>query len=156
MIKAPQMANFARKFSSAYNRQLAPLCEMLDMPQTAVDILMFLDNNPGFNTARDICRFRTLKPGIVSFHIDHMVREGLLERHISPTDRRVYRLVCTEKAAPIIESGRRLQLQFAQQITDGLCEEQLQTFRLCLETIDTNLDVLLKEDPTTKSEVTEC
>lgn len=75
------------------------------MAQPAVDILLFLANNPGRDTARDICTYRKLKPAIVSFHVDKLAREGYLLRQAVPGDRRKCRLVPTEKACA--RSSRR-------------------------------------------------
>lgn len=144
MTKAPQMAGFAKKFHGVYDAMMQPLCEKLEMPQTALDILLYLANNPDHNSARDICRFRFLKPGIVSFHIERLVREGLLARSVAEDDRRVYRLVCTEKAAPIIEQGRALQMRFGRAITEGLDDAALAALRQTLATIDGNMERLLR------------
>lgn len=154
-MKGPQMATFAKKFTGVYNAMMQPLCAELDMPETAVDILMFFANNPDCNTARDVCRFRFLKSGIVSFHIERLVREGLLERRSEPYDRRVCRLFCTEKAAPIIEKGRALQRQFGRRITAGLDEASMETLRHCLATVNSNLEQMLQGLPA-KTEGTQC
>ena len=87
-ITATRMFYNANKFRDAYQIALQPLCEETGLPQTAVDILLFLANNPGYDTARDICRCRGLKPGLVSFHVDRLVSEGFLERRDIPGDRR--------------------------------------------------------------------
>ena len=63
------------KTAQAYSAMCKPLCQELKLPQTAFDILMFLANNPGLDTARDICTYRGLKPGIVSFHVEKLVQE---------------------------------------------------------------------------------
>ena len=139
------MASFAKKFTRVYNTMMQPLCEELNMPETAVDILMYFANNPDMNTARDVCRFKFLKSGIVSFHIDRMVNEGLLERRAEPGDRRICRLVCTEKAAPIIEKGRALQMQFGRAITAGLDEATMETLKFSIQTVNNNLERLLHE-----------
>ena len=144
-MKGPQMASFAKKFTRVYNAMMQPLCEELNMPETAVDILMYFANNPDMNTARDVCRFKYLKSGIVSFHIDRMVNEGLLERRAEPGDRRICRLVCTEKAAPIIEKGRALQMQFGRAITAGLDEATMETLKFSMQTVNNNLERLLHE-----------
>ena len=102
-------------------------------------VLMFLANNPGYDTAKDICTMRHLKPGIVSFHVENLVQEGYLERQNVPGDRRKCRLVCTEKAASIIEKGRALQAKFMRQMTKGLEKEQIDTLVTCLETFEKNL-----------------
>ena len=45
---------FGRKTSAAYAALCKPLCQKLHLPQTAFDILMFLANNPGYQTASDV------------------------------------------------------------------------------------------------------
>ena len=40
----------ARKTALAYNALCRPLCQELNLPQTAFDILMFLGNNPSYKT----------------------------------------------------------------------------------------------------------
>ena len=74
-----------------------------------LDILLFLANNPAYNTAKDICQCRGVKPGIVSVHVDRLVNLGLLARQDVPGDRRKTRLVCTDQAAPLIARGRTQQ-----------------------------------------------
>ena len=139
MLTASQVYTHSRLLLDAYAGITRPLSAELNMAQTAVDILMFLANNPGYDTAKDICTMRHLKPGIVSFHVENLVQEGYLERQNVPGDRRKCRLVCTEKAAPIIEKGRALQAKFMRQMTKGLEKEQIDTLVTCLETFEKNL-----------------
>lgn len=56
------------------------MCHELNLPQTALDILMFLANNPQYRTARDIVEVRKIKANLVSVHVDRLVKEGYLER----------------------------------------------------------------------------
>ena len=49
---------FGRKTSAAYAALCKPLCQKLHLPQTAFDILMFLANNPGYQTASDVVEVR--------------------------------------------------------------------------------------------------
>ena len=140
MKTASQLYAALRRFQDAYAAALRPLCERTGMAQGAVDILLFLANNPGLDTARDICTYRKLKPGIVSFHVDNLVRGGYLLRTRDPGDRRRCRLVCTDKAAPIIARGQALQEQFAAQMSAGLAPDALETFQQCLTAFAQNLD----------------
>ena len=78
MKTASQLYAALRRFQDAYAAALRPLCERTGMAQGAVDILLFLANNPGLDTARDICLYRRLKPGIVSLHVESLAREGYL------------------------------------------------------------------------------
>ena len=65
MLPAVRFYTYSKRFEEAYTAAMRPLTEELDMAQPAVDILLFLANNPGMDTARDICTYRHLKPAIV-------------------------------------------------------------------------------------------
>ena len=71
---------FGRKTSAAYAALCKPLCQKLHLPQTAFDILMFLANNPGYQTASDVVEVRKLKANLVSVNVDRLVQEGYLIR----------------------------------------------------------------------------
>ena len=88
LLTASAMFANAARFSDAYHAALSPLCAETGLPPAAADILLFLANNPGCETAGAICRMRGLKPAIVSFHIDRLVGEGFLQRQPVPGDRR--------------------------------------------------------------------
>ena len=76
MLPAVRFYTYSKRFEEAYTAAMRPLTEELDMAQPAVDILLFLANNPGMDTARDICTYRHLKPAIVSFHVEKLAGEG--------------------------------------------------------------------------------
>ena len=144
-LTASAMFANAVRFTDAYHAVIAPLCEKTQLPPAAVDILLFLANNPGHDTAAAVCRMRGLKPGIVSFHVDRLVTEGYLLRQGVPGDRRKTMLLCTEKAAPIIAQGRVLQHSFAEQLASGLSEEDLEHFRRCIAVFDRNIERIRTE-----------
>ena len=132
--------NFARDLIEAYSERCKPLCKEIQMPQTAFDILMFLANNPDYNTARDIVEIRRLKANLVSMNVEKLVREGFLERIPDTKDRRKIVLVCREKAKPVIEKGRQLQMDFFESLFGGIDEESRRQFYGVLEKLRTNLD----------------
>lgn len=100
---------FVRKIGTAYSSACKPLCQRWRIPQTAFDILMFLVNNPQYKTARDIVEIRKIKANLVSVNVDRLVTEGYLERKAIEGDRRKLQLICTSKAEPLTEEGRKLQ-----------------------------------------------
>ena len=137
---ASRIFNAANRFIEAYHAVLQPICKDAGLPPMAVDILMFIANNPDSNTAGDICRCRGLKTGIVSVHIDRLVNEGLLLRQAVPGDRRKTQLVCTEKADSIIETGRELQKSFAQKLLAGMSDADIEVFHNCLTNLSNNIE----------------
>ena len=135
----------ANKMTKAYHVMLTPLCKEAGLPPLALDILLFLANNPEHNTAKDICRMRGHKSGIVSVHVERLVNDGLLERREMPGDRRQTRLVCTERAQDIITRGREIQWKFGLRLMEGISKEDHEIMRRCFEKIDINLDEICKE-----------
>ena len=139
MLPAVRFYTYAKRFEEAYTTVMRPLTVELKMAQPAVDILLFLANNPGMDTARDICTYRHLKPSIVSFHVDNLVQQGYLERQDIPEDRRKCRLVCTDKAAPVIRRGRAVQETFSRRLTEGLTPEELEICFRCFTVFGENM-----------------
>ena len=143
-MRGATLFSHANKMTQAYHIMLAPLCKETGLPPLALDILLFLANNPEHNTAKDICRMRGHKSGIVSVHVERLVNDGLLERQEMPGDRRQTRLVCTEKAQDIITRGRDIQWQFGFRLMEGISKEDHETMHRCFERIDANLDEICK------------
>lgn len=133
-----------KKFMDAYGRAMFPLCEETGLPMPAIDMLLFLANNPEYDTAKDICKLRGFKPAIVSFHVDKMVEEGYLERKTDENDRRKFCLAYTDKATDIIERGREIQLLFAKKMLDGISDGDAKTMKRCFDTFSKNLEDILE------------
>ena len=134
-----------QKLKRAYDSVFRPVMARHGLTRNEVDVLLFLANNPGRDTARDICTYRKLKPAIVSFHVDKLAREGYLLRQAVPGDRRKCRLVPTEKAVPVIAQGRALQERFSRQLVRGLTAEDAAHFERCLTIIGDNMTAIAED-----------
>lgn len=137
---------FSRKLALAYTAICKPLCQTLKLPQTAFDILLFLANNPAYQTAADIVDVRKIKANLVSVNVDKLVRDGYLTREPMPGDRRKTRLLCTEKAQPIILQGRQLQSAFLQRLFAHTDQQMQDVFLKTISIMDKNLNELLEGD----------
>ena len=127
-----------KKFTLAYRKMCKPLCKELELPQTALDILLFLGNNPAYRTARDIVEIRRIKANLVSVHVDRLVQV--------PGDRRKTQLRCTDKAQPVIAKGRQLQEYFFDRLYSGMDQKERDALSGALHRIEENLDAILEED----------
>lgn len=135
---------FPKKLLEVYNDACKPLCKELKLPQTAFDILMFLANNPQYQTARDIVKIRNIKANLVSVNVDRLVQEGYLIREEVKGDRRKTKLICTKQARPVIKQGQKLQKDFVDQIFANTSQEEKRIFIKVMETMDENLNQILK------------
>ena len=137
---------FSRKLALAYTAVCKPLCQTLKLPQTAFDILLFLANNPAYQTAADIVEVRKIKANLVSVNVDKLVRDGYLTRESMPGDRRKTRLLCTEKAQPVIMQGRQLQSAFLQRLFAHTDQQMQDAFLKTIAIMGKNLNELLEGD----------
>ena len=119
----------ANKMIEAYHAALQPICK---------------ENNPENATAKEICKFRGFKSGIVSVHIERMAAGGLIERAEVPEDRRKTLLKATEEAQPIVERGRDVQKKFGERLLTGLTEEDISAVRSVMRVIEGNIENILK------------
>lgn len=131
-----------RHIFQLYSARCKPLCREIGMPQTAFDILMFFANNPEYDTASDIVKTRYIKANLVSVNVDSLVREGYLKREKSPDDRRKVRLVCTEKAWPVVERGRQLQDHFMDELFQNVDGRLKDDFFRVLDMMENNLKTM--------------
>ncbi len=136
----------SRKISQAYNAMCKPLCKELKLSQTAFDILMFLGNNPNYNTAGEIVEIRRIKANLVSVNVERLVREGYLLRKQVEGDRRKTGLICTDKAKPIIEHGRKLQKAFTERMLLNMDDDLRKAFSEATDIIEKNLNEILEAE----------
>lgn len=140
------------KMLQAYIACCRPVCQEMKLPQTAFDILMFLANNPEYNTARDIVKIRGIKANLVSINVDKLVNEGYIERKSVPGDRRKTCLTCTEKAMPLIKQGRTIQALFFQELFKTIDPETLKIFQQVIHAVEKNLDRMIEQPLSFKKE----
>ena len=137
---------FARKTALAYNVICKPLCRELGLTQTAFDILMFLANNPAYDTAADIVRIRMLTKSHVSGALKRLETDGYLCTAYHAGNRKTIHLSLTEKADAIIKEGRRTQERFGKQLFDGFSPEQLDMLKQLLQRMYQNARLGMTEE----------
>lgn len=134
----------SRKIHMGYREAQKQVCKTYQIPETALDILLFLANNPEYTSARDIVEVRSLKANLVSIHVDRLVRDGYLTRSEVPGDRRKHALALTEKAIPIVEAGRAMQAEFFEKMFRGIPPRERESCFATLERIGKNMDEYMK------------
>ena len=65
-------------FKRFYSQTFQPLTEKFQLSQLETDVLLFLRNNPEYNTARDIVSMRGFAKSNVSMAVDSLRRKGFL------------------------------------------------------------------------------
>lgn len=130
-----RLLQFAQQFQKFYDRQFLPILERTHLTMREVHVLLFLANNPGYDTARDITALRGLSKSQVSQAVDLLAAEGLLQRTPDQRDRRVVHLSITEAGEPLTRECRAMQGRCSQQLLAALTPAEQVQFRALLKKV---------------------
>lgn len=126
-----------------YSLLLLPLLDQHRLTQLEADILLFLANNPEYDTARDIVEIRHLAKSHVSMGVDSLAEHGFLQRLRLDGNRKTIHLRLTDAALPIVEQGRAIQHTYAGLIFDGFSEAERQELFRLLDQVSNNVDAAI-------------
>lgn len=113
-----------KTITSYYEMLARAVCDSYGLTQMEYDILMFLHNNPQYNTAADIVKVRKSTKSHVSTSMKGLENKGLIRRIQSAINKKHVEIVLLDQAEPIIEAGLEAQRQFEKNVLYGLKEEE--------------------------------
>ena len=134
-----------KTITSYYELLSGEVCERYELTQMEYDILMFLHNNPQFNTAAEIVKVRKSTKSHVSTSLKSLENNGLIRRIQSEDNKKHIEIVLLDKAEIIVEAGLNMQKQFAQNVLNGLTEEETHMCINVFNKICSNAEKCLKE-----------
>ena len=108
-----------------YEEMFSKVLKEYDLTQMEMDILLFLANNPEYDTASQIVSIRRLTKSHVSVSVEQLVQKGFLMRTYENGNSKVIHLRIEEEAQKVIASGRQCQKSFADLISEGISAEKL-------------------------------
>ena len=124
----------------AYNRRIE--AHRLGLAKPEADVLLFLANNPQYNTARDVVQYRGFSKTYVSRSVESLVRQGLLTTAQSAADRRVQYLHLTERASLPVSLLRQSQKEFFHFLTEDLSDQEVAVLERVFQKVDHKLSLL--------------
>ncbi len=110
-----------------YSLMLSPLGEQYGLAQIEIHILLFLKNNPEFNTARDIEKYRGLAKSNISNALERLRRRQLLRVEKDPKNRRINRIYLEEEGDALARILRKRQEEFFAVLLRDIPEDVCQT-----------------------------
>lgn len=141
-MTAADFFNLTQQFQKPYDRLLSCTAESCGVSRIELDVLLFLQNNPGLDTAHDIVRVRGIAKSHVSKAVELLYRRGYLSAETDKADRRIVRLKLLPAATETVNAGKKAQQTFVREILRGIPEEELQTLRHVLEQINHNVQTM--------------
>ena len=114
----------ARTLELLYHKLQSPVLTRDRMTQIELDVLLFLANHPGLDTAKDIVEIRRLTKSHVSAAVEGLSRKGYLLRVRRPDNRKLIHLVLLPEAAPVVADGQASQQAFFQTLGRGFSPQE--------------------------------
>lgn len=121
-----------------YIHEMAQVQAQWQLTGMEVDVILFLGNNPGYDTATDMVQLCQLTKSHVSKAVDHLTELGLITQERDQQNRRRVHLRLTAAAQPLLEAGQAAQKRFVDVLTRGLTDQDKETMKRILETIARN------------------
>lgn len=126
-----------------YSKCVETVCEQHDITRMELDILLFLANNPLFDTATDIVDVRYLSKSQVSTSIKMLEKRGYLEKYYEDDNRKTAHLRICDAASHVIVDGREAQEKFLDVLFQGIPEKELEILKSCNQHIVDNIHCYL-------------
>lgn len=128
-----------------YEMYTKPIRDKYGLTQMEFNILLFLYNHKGCDTAADIVKMRKLTKSHVSSSIKHLMEEGFLDHIFEEHNHKKIHLLLTEQAVAMIEEGKDAQIRHRDTLLKDFTEEEKKVFEDMFHRISMNAEQELKK-----------
>lgn len=128
-----------------HEKMLKKVCSQYKLTVIEAEVISFIKNNPGLDTASDIVELRMLSKGAVSKAVESLIRASLLERTPDKSDRRKIHLSLTEKAQPVTRSIDQVHKELWELMFNGFSEEEHRLYEKYRDRLFENTGLALEE-----------
>lgn len=129
-----------------YTISLEPICKQYNLTRMELDILLFLANNPQYDSAKDIIERRKLTKSHVSTSIKSLVKKNYLKLTYLPNNKKTVHLKLLNTTNEIIEAGQLAQKNFFEIILKDLTKDEKLIITNCFSKILKNTYQALYEE----------
>ena len=141
---------YTQHLKQLYAQIFQDLGNKYQLSQLEIDIMLFLHNNPEYNTARDICTIRGLAKSNVSNAVEALRKRGYLKSAMDDKNRRVRRLYLCDGTAAMMEELSACQRHCFDMILRGFTLEEKELLKQFLLRVDQNIVKGLKQEEAEK------
>lgn len=118
-----------------YNEILDKVLKRYGMTQMELNILLFLANNPQYDTAAEMVSICKLAKSQVSAAVENLASRGYLRRELE--GRRIH-LYLEPAAEPVIADGRQCRKTFSDVVLGGISQEEREVLNHMLMRMEQN------------------
>jgi len=122
-----------------YEKAVMPVCKAHGLTYMEFTVLMFLQNNPKYDTAAQLVKIRRLSKSHVSVSVRGLQEKGLVKGVYYPGNQKTLHLQLTEEAMPIVEEGIAAQMRFGAKLVEGFTPEEVAQLQYLTDKLHENM-----------------
>ena len=120
--------DFLIKAENEYSEYRKKVMNKFSLNAAETDILMFLANNPAYDTATQISKIRMIPKSQVSVAVRSLCEKGFLEAFYKQGNKKSQHLLLSGRAEAIVNYGREIQKDFAEMLFCGFSKKEKSEF----------------------------
>ena len=124
---------------SLYEKSVMPVCKTYGLTYMEFTVLMFLQNNPKYDTAAQLVKIRRLSKSHVSVSVKGLQEKGLVNGAYYPGNQKTLHLQLTKKAEPVVEAGLAAQKEFGASLVRGFTPEEVAQLQYLTDKLHENM-----------------
>ncbi|MCR5770553.1 MAG: MarR family transcriptional regulator [Butyrivibrio sp.] len=131
--------DFIASTQELYNRSISKVCNKYELTNMEMAIILFLANNPQYDTATDIVNKRHLTKSHVSTSIRSLEEKNYLKKEYRNGDHRTYHLVLLPASKKMVKDGQKAQKAFLNVLTKDFTASELGMMQKYLQHVYDNV-----------------
>ena len=137
---------YQNAIKALYSKCVGSVCMKHKVTRMELDILLFLANNPRYDTATEIVEIRYLSKSQVSASIKTLEERNYIRKEYAEDNKKTAHLKICKEALPVVADGKAAQEKFAAIMLKGLGAEEEKCIKEYFTRIWENINEHLKED----------
>ena len=129
-----------------YAVSLEPVYKQYGLTKMELDIILFLANNPGYDSAKDLMERRLLTKSHVSTTIKSLIEKKYLKSTYLHNNKKTVHLVLLDSSIEIVKAGQLAQKKFIEAIFKDFTKSDKQIIINSFSKISQNASNALKEE----------
>ena len=134
-----ELLKMIHSMKKLYDHQCLNVMQKYQITRSELDILLFLYNNPEYDSAKDIVKKRGLTKSHASMGIEKLIQKHYIQAVQDNHDKRQYHLHLLEQSHSIIQDGLKVQKQFSDILFQGFSDKEKEIYQQMIERIHDNI-----------------
>ena len=136
----------AQRMKKWYEEALHAVAVQYGLTMNELSVLLFLANNPGYDTAKDIIERRRLTKSHVSMSLKDLERRDLVQKEYYPGNQKTAHLKLSSASIQMVAEGQQAQKKFFQTVFRDFNPEDVSRMEDYFERMRKNMQNALKEE----------